>query len=196
MNHKELSDEKVLAMAAAVIAEEEDYPIERIRVVSFRKVQKTALEQYVEDHAIAYKKFVLPALATKNEFVGRTMMNKYRIRINNQVYEMEVELLKEGEQSVMAAGAKKSASRQKSLAVQEQDTQVPADGAVSSPMPGKVLGVKVKEGDMVLAGQTVMVLEAMKLENNIEAPKAGRIVQLQVVEGEIVASGDCLFVIE
>lgn len=123
-------------------------------------------------------------------------MNKYRIKINGQVYEMEIELLKEGEQSVMEREAKKNPLRYRSVAAQKSNAYAATDGVVNSPMPGKVLSVKVKEGDMVLVGQTVLVLEAMKMENNIEAPKSGRIAQLQTVEGETVASGDCLFVIE
>ena len=123
-------------------------------------------------------------------------MNKYRIKINDQIYEMEVELLKEGERPTTKAKTGESAAYHKTATAQNSDMHASVDGAVNSPMPGKVLGVKVKEGDMVLAGQTVLVLEAMKMENNIEAPKAGRITQLQVTEGETVASGDCLFVIK
>lgn len=123
-------------------------------------------------------------------------MNKYRIKINDQVYEMEIELLKEGEPSTTEREAKKIPPRSRSAANQKQSAYAVADGVVNSPMPGTVLEVKVKEGDMVLAGQTVLILEAMKMENSIEAPKAGRIAQLQAVEGETVASGDCLFVIE
>ena len=86
---------------------------------------------------------------------------------------MEVELLKEGERPTTKAKGRtrgKSAAHHKTATAQNSDMHASVDGAVNSPMPGKVLGVKVKEGDMVLAGQTVLVLEAMKMENNIEAP--------------------------
>lgn len=123
-------------------------------------------------------------------------MNKYRIKINDQVYEMEIELLKEGEPSTTEPEAKKIPPCSRSAAKQKHSAQAVSDGVVNSPMPGTVLKVNVKEGDMVLASQTVLILEAMKMENSIEAPKAGRIARLQAVEGETVASGDCLFVIE
>lgn len=66
MKDRELSEEMVLAMATAAIAEEEGFEIKRVRVVSFRRIRKTALEQYIEDHAIAYKKFVLPTPSVNN----------------------------------------------------------------------------------------------------------------------------------
>lgn len=65
MKNTKLSDEQILAMAMAAIAEE-NVDIKRIRVISFRRIRKTALEQYVEDHAITYRKFLLPALSANN----------------------------------------------------------------------------------------------------------------------------------
>ena len=55
----ELEKEQVIAMAVAVIAEDQQEDLSRIRVVSFREVQKSSLEQFVEDHHILYKKYQL-----------------------------------------------------------------------------------------------------------------------------------------
>lgn len=66
MKDRELSEELILAMATAAIAEEEGFEIKHVRVISFRRIRKMALEQYVQEHAIAYKKFVLPTLSRDN----------------------------------------------------------------------------------------------------------------------------------
>ena len=56
-------------------------------------------------------------------------------------------------------------------------------------MPGKILGVKVKVGDAVSAGQTVVVMEAMKMETEIVAPVAGTVTAVMVNGGDMVESG-------
>lgn len=73
----------------------------------------------------------------------------------------------------------------------------PASGAaVKSPLPGTVLALKVNVGDTVSAGQTLLILEAMKMENNIDAPNGGVVKQILVQQGATVAEGDNLIVIE
>lgn len=69
------------------------------------------------------------------------------------------------------------------------------DGAVTASMQGMVLKIKVKKGDSVTKGDVVMVLEAMKMENNIHAPHAGAVKDILVKEGSTVSAGDVLFVI-
>jgi Acetyl/propionyl-CoA carboxylase, alpha subunit len=63
---------------------------------------------------------------------------------------------------------------------------------VSAPMPGKILGIKVSIGQAVNKGDTLLVLEAMKMENEIVAPEAGTIASIDVSEGANVQSGDVL----
>ena len=63
-------------------------------------------------------------------------------------------------------------------------------------MPGKVVRVLVKPGETVEAGQGLLVVEAMKMQNEMRAPRAGRIVSLPAVEGATVAAGEVLVVIE
>ncbi len=69
-------------------------------------------------------------------------------------------------------------------------------GAVTAPLPGKVLLVKVKEGDQVEAGTVLLVLEAMKMENEIRSPKAGVVKEIMATTGANVSGGDCLVVVE
>ena len=73
---------------------------------------------------------------------------------------------------------------------------VPAGAAgsvtVTAPMPGNILDVKVKAGDSVKAGDTLLILEAMKMENEISAPQDGTIASVNVRKGDVVNSGDLL----
>ena len=62
-------------------------------------------------------------------------------------------------------------------------------------MPGKILGVKANAGDAVKKGQVIVVLEAMKMENNIDADRAGVVKQILVQQGATVMEGDVLIVI-
>lgn len=68
--------------------------------------------------------------------------------------------------------------------------------AVKSPLPGVVMDIKVKEGDMVKRGQTIVILEAMKMENNINADKDGKVITISVNKGDSVLEGTDLIIIE
>ncbi len=73
----------------------------------------------------------------------------------------------------------------------------PSSGySVKCPLPGTVLSVKVAAGDTIAAGQTLIVLEAMKMENNIDADRGGVVKQVLVQQGATVMEGDVLIVIE
>ena len=73
---------------------------------------------------------------------------------------------------------------------------VATSGAVKSPLPGVILSLAVKVGDTVKVGQRLLVLEAMKMENNIDSDKEGRIAAIKVNQGDSVMEGDVLVVIE
>ena len=64
--------------------------------------------------------------------------------------------------------------------------------AVNAPMPGNILDVKVKPGDSVKAGDTLLILEAMKMENEISAPQDGTVATIDVRKGDVVDSGTLL----
>jgi biotin carboxyl carrier protein len=67
---------------------------------------------------------------------------------------------------------------------------------IVSPMPGKVVRVLVASGDRVEAGQGLIVVEAMKMQNELKAPRSGRVAALTACEGATVAAGDALAVVE
>ncbi|HIH77031.1 MAG TPA: hypothetical protein HA343_06955 [Methanomassiliicoccales archaeon] len=71
-----------------------------------------------------------------------------------------------------------------------------SSGAVLAPMPGKIMSVKVKVGDSVAANQVVCVLEAMKMENEVQTEVAGKVKEVRVKAGEMVEGGQPLIVVE
>ena len=68
--------------------------------------------------------------------------------------------------------------------------------AIKTPLPGVIIDVKVNVGDMVKKGTTVVVLEAMKMENNINADRDGKVTAIQIAKGDTVADGAVLVVLE
>lgn len=123
-------------------------------------------------------------------------MSKYRITLNGQVYEMEIEAIEEGfapaqPQPQSAAPAVTAAPAAASAPVHAESE--PADNAVISPMPGTVVKLMAAQGDTVTKGQPVLVLEAMKMENEITASKDGVISAVYVAEGQTVAANEALF---
>jgi len=66
------------------------------------------------------------------------------------------------------------------------------EGGIVAPMPGLVLAIRAKEGESVTAGQTLLVMEAMKMENAVTAPYAGTVTKVYVREGDAIAEGDLL----
>jgi biotin carboxyl carrier protein len=127
-------------------------------------------------------------------------MSKYKIVLNGQAYEMEIEAI-DGTVSTVEAKAQTSAQSaannnavaDASSASTVNNNDVASNGIVISPMPGTVVKVTAAQGDKVEAGQPVLVLEAMKMENEITAPKSGVISAMYVGEGKTVAGGEALF---
>lgn len=120
-------------------------------------------------------------------------MSKYRIKLNGKEYEMEVELV-DGSAPVAKAHAAKPVAAP--APAKKAAPVAAAEGAVISPMPGTILKVNVKVGDAVKAGDSVVILEAMKMENDITAPKDGVVKALYVEAGQTVAKDDALFEVE
>lgn len=73
--------------------------------------------------------------------------------------------------------------------------QTAAEGAITAPMTGKIVKVKVKKGDQVKASQVLCVIEAMKMENEITAPKAGTVQEVNISDGSSVSEGEVLFIL-
>lgn len=68
--------------------------------------------------------------------------------------------------------------------------------SIAAPMPGKIVRILVKAGDTVEAGQGLLVVEAMKMQNEIRAPKTGKVERLLVVEGQAVNAGEILVIVK
>ena len=129
---------------------------------------------------------------------------KYKVTLNGRTYEVEVEhgkaiLLDEYEAIAPAPVAAAPAAAAPAAAAPAAAPAAPvvtgAGEAVNAPMPGNILKVNVKAGDAVKEGQVLVVLEAMKMENEIMAPKAGTVTQVLVSKGSTVDTGAPLVVI-
>ncbi len=129
---------------------------------------------------------------------------KYKVTLNNKTYEVEVEageamLVDEYEAYAPAAATAPAVSAAPAAVPAAPAPAAPAVTAagetVASPMPGNILDVKVSQGASVKAGDVVMILEAMKMENEIVAPRDGVVAQLVVSKGATVDTGAPLFVI-
>ena len=129
---------------------------------------------------------------------------KYKVTLNGRTYEIEVEagkamLLDEYEAIAPAPAAAPVAAAPAAAAPAAAAPAAPAvTGAgepIVAPMPGTILKVNVKAGDAVKEGQVLVVLEAMKMENEILAPKNGTITQVVVAKGSNVDTGAPLVVI-
>ena len=116
-------------------------------------------------------------------------MKKYRVNVNGTVYEVELEEMT-GAPSAPAAPAAAPAAPAAAPAA----PAAPAAGGekVTSPMPGTILSVNVAAGDAVKRGQVLMILEAMKMENEIMCPCDGTVTSVSVTKGTAVESGTLL----
>ena len=113
-------------------------------------------------------------------------MKKYRVNVNGTVYEVDVEDIS-GAAPVAAPAAAPAA------APVAAPVSAPAGGEqVTSPMPGNILAVNVAAGDTVRKGQVLMILEAMKMENEIMCPCDGTVASVSVTKGAAVESGTLL----
>lgn len=125
---------------------------------------------------------------------------KYVVTINGKQYDVEVEKVSGGykpmSMGAKAAPAPAPAPAAPAPAAPKAAPVSAGDNTVTSPMPGTILGVKVKEGDAVKAGQLVIILEAMKMENEIVAPADGVVASVAVKEGDTVETDATLVVLK
>ena len=114
-------------------------------------------------------------------------MKRYNITVNGKAYDVAVEELDAG--AAAAAPAPAAAAAPAPAAPVAEGTKVTA------PMPGTILDIKVAVGDTVASGQAICVLEAMKMENDVNAPCAGKVLSINTTKGSAVETGAVLAVI-
>jgi biotin carboxyl carrier protein len=143
-------------------------------------------------------------------------MRKYNLTINSNSYEVIVKRVTETEALVEVNGQEHTVSinQIESLILPESIPQpppkrapgpsqspstapssLPSAGGVIAPMPGQIKAIFVREGDKVKAGQKLLIMEAMKLENKLPATRDGIVKQILVRDGDIVSQGQELIVI-
>ncbi|MFA5327609.1 MAG: biotin/lipoyl-containing protein [Prolixibacteraceae bacterium] len=145
-------------------------------------------------------------------------MKKFKFTINGNQYETEILNIEENMAEIEVNGtlykvevdktmkAPKTPKLVRQVSVPSTDshpsvakTSSPAGpkgaGSIKSPLPGVILEMFVREGDEVKMGQKLLMLEAMKMENNIEADKAGKVVSILKHKGDSVMEGDVLIII-
>ena len=121
---------------------------------------------------------------------------KYVVTVNGKKFEVEVEKVGGAGKSLSRQPAERRETVVKSEPVVETKVAAPVEAAaatsttggttITSPMPGTILDVKVNVGDKVTFGQTLTILEAMKMENNIPATTDGEVAEIRVKKGDAI----------
>lgn len=131
-------------------------------------------------------------------------MRKFLISVNGNSYEVEVDEITDGSAPAQRPAAPVSAPQAAPVKAAPAPQATPApevavsagQEVIDSPMPGNIWKVLVTEGEMVKSGQTLVILEAMKMENELVAPRDGKVLQILTSEGTSVNTGDKLVIIE
>ncbi len=116
-------------------------------------------------------------------------MKNYRVNVNGTEYEVSIE-------EISASEVKKTSAPATAAAPKAAPAAAGAGEKITAPMPGNILSVNVIAGQTVKSGEVLMILEAMKMENEIMAPKAGKVTSVAVSKGSTVATGDLLCTVE
>ena len=138
-------------------------------------------------------KYTIDGVEYKVE-IGEIVDNVAEVTVNGEAYKVEMEPEKEPEKKKVVLGNpnEQAAGEESATSAANVNTA----NAVNSPLPGVVTEIKVAVGDEVKAGDTVLILEAMKMANNIEAEKDGKVTAICVKTGESVMEDAPLVVIE
>ncbi len=137
--------------------------------------------------------------ATHEAQVSEPEPGIYTVIINDRVYACALERLPNGSTEIAVAGRRiPVAVRDKKHLRGNAGADASGGGRVtlSAPMPGKIVRVLINAGDEVAAHQGVLVVEAMKMQNEVQSPKAGKVAEIRVSEGQTVNAGEVLAVID
>lgn len=120
-------------------------------------------------------------------------MRIYKIKVNGKTYEVKVMGITETEPVEVKS---EKVAVEKAPAAPAPVASTPSEGkAVPAPMQGTILDLKVKVGDAVKAGDTLLILEAMKLENEIKSPTDGKVLSIAVSKGQSVSMNETLLIL-
>jgi len=133
-------------------------------------------------------------------------MRRFRVTIEGESYEVEVEEIKEARPGTSASSTKLSpvareappvpAKTEPAPVAKPSPAEVAGGEVVSAPMPGTIVSIRVKGGDEVKAGDVLLILDSMKIQNEIRAPREGKIREVFVSEGKYVRRKEALLAIE
>lgn len=118
--------------------------------------------------------------------------NIAEIEVNGSKYEVEIEQEIKTSKTPKLVRSKAVPSSEYDKAKTSKPTEKKGAGAVKAPLPGTILEIKAKVGDVVKSGDLLLVMEAMKMENNITADKEGKVSAINVNNGDSVMEGDVL----
>ena len=116
---------------------------------------------------------------------------KANVTVNGKTYEVELDKPAKPEVSKPVSRPAAAAAPAAAPSAAPAPKAAPAAGGagIKAPLPGVILDIKVKVGDAVAKGQTIAILEAMKMENNINADREGTVVSINVEKGQSIAEG-------
>ena len=138
-------------------------------------------------------------LLSKNKRMVVNDMKRFNITVNGRAYDVAVEEVAGGAAPAPAAAPVQTAAPAPApvQTAAPAPVEVSADATpINAPMPGTILDVKVSVGSTVSEGQVIVILEAMKMENDICTPVSGKVVSVNVNKGDTVNSDDLLVVIQ
>ena len=118
---------------------------------------------------------------------------KYTVTINNKQYEVEVE---RGQANLIKTTEVAASSAPAPVAAAPVAAGLPAGDPIAAPMPGTVLDIKAGQGTAVKKGDVVLILEAMKMENEIRAHRDGVVAHVAVAKGTSVSTDDVLMILK
>lgn len=135
---------------------------------------------------------------THSAFISQPEAGFYTVLLNDRVFRCYLDTLPNGQTEIVVNGRRFPVNVR-----DKKHRQANAGGAVAggkavlaAPMPGKIVRVMCAVGDDVEADQGLLVVEAMKMQNEVQTPKAGKVVELKVTEGQTVNAGETMVVVE